>query len=174
MEDYRDKVAGERRGIINKLMELIPGYSGYVEKETRREADKLLREHLADRLELEKRRLEELRSEMTDAKKLDLLDDVDRVDLLFENLVDRLRFASYGYAGFFDTVRVDEDALDRLYEHDEALTNDVAGIAAKLDELRGAYDSDGDVQAKLKEMRSVLKDFETKLNERKDLISGVA
>jgi hypothetical protein len=149
MEDYRDKVAGERRGIINKLMELIPGYSGYVEKETRREADKLLREHLANRLDLEKRRLEELRSEMTDAKKLDLLDDVDRVDLVFENLVDRLRFASYGYAGFFDTVRVDEDALDRLY-------------------------SGGDVPAKLKELRSVLKDFETKLDKRKDVISGVA
>jgi hypothetical protein len=174
MEDYRDKVAGERRGIINKLMELIPGYSGYVEKETRREADKLLREHLADRLELEKRRLEELRSEMTDAKKLDLLDDVDRVDLVFENLVDRLRFASYGYAGFFDTVRVDEDALDRLYEHDEALAGDVAGIAAKLDELRSAYDSDGDVAAALKELRRLLKDFETKLAKRQDVISGVA
>lgn len=174
MEDYRDKVAGERRGIINKLMELIPGYSGYVEKETRREADKLLREHLADRLELEKRRLEELRSEMTDAKKLELLDDVDRVDLVFENLVDRLRFASYGYAGFFDTVRVDEDALDRLYEHDEALAGDVAGIAAKLDELRGAYDSDGDVAAALKELRRLLKDFETKLAKRQDVITGVA
>jgi hypothetical protein len=174
MEDYRDKVAGERRGIINKLMELIPGYSGYVEKETRREADKLLREHLADRLELEKRRLEELRSEMTDAKKLELLDDVDRVDLVFENLVDRLRFASYGYAGFFDTVRVNEDALDRLYEHDEALAGDVAGIAAKLDELRSAYDSDGDVAAALKELRSVLKDFETKLAKRQEVITGVA
>jgi len=173
MGDYRDKVAGERRGIIDKLMELIPGYAGYVEKETRREADKLLREHLADKLELEKRRLEEIRSEMTDAGKLELLDDVDRVDLVLENVVDRLRFASYGYAGFFDNVRVDEEKLDRLYEYDETLTGDVSAIGVKVDELRAAYDAGGDAGAKLKDLRRVLKDFETKLDKRQEVITGV-
>jgi len=169
--DVRDDVAGKRRGIIDWLMKNIPGYRGYKEKETRREADKILRERLAQRLKAGKSKLEDVRDRFAQAANIDRLDDVDRVDLIFENVVDRLGFASYGYAGFFDAARVDEEALDRLYEYDEGLATAVDGVLAKVDALAAAGD---DITKPLEELKQELRGFEAKLDERQNVILGVS
>jgi hypothetical protein len=169
--DYRDEVGAKRRGIVEWMMKYVPGYRGYVEKETRREADKLLREHLAGRLRQGKEKVRDVRDKLVEESKLDRLDDVDRVDLIFENVVDRLGFASYGYAGFFGAARVDEEALDRLYEYDEALAKAVDGILAKADALAAAGD---DVKKPLDELKAELRAFEDKLDKRKETILGVS
>ncbi|NIT35776.1 MAG: hypothetical protein GTN49_04645 [candidate division Zixibacteria bacterium] len=169
--DYRDEVAAKRRGMVEWMMKYVPGYRGYVEKETRREADKLLREHLAGRLREGKKKIQRVRDKLVEESKLDRLDDVDRVDLIFENVVDRLGFASYGYAGFFDAARVDEEALDRLYEYDEALAKAIDGILAKAEAVAAAG---GDVKKPLAELKAELRAFEDKLDKRKETILGVS
>jgi hypothetical protein len=169
--DYRDEVAAKRRGIIEWMMKYVPGYRGYVEKETRREADKLLREHLAGRLRQGKEKIQDVRDKLVEESKLERLDDVDRVDLVFENVVDRLGFASYGYAGFFDAARVDEEALDRLYEYDEALAKAVDDILAKADAVAAAGD---EIKKPLDELKAELRAFEDKLDKRKETILGVS
>ncbi len=169
--DYRDEVAAKRRGMIEWMMKYVPGYRGYVEKETRREADKLLREHLAGRLRQGKEKIQNVRDKLVGESKLDRLDDVDRVDLIFENVVDRLGFASYGYAGFFDAARVGEDALDRLYEYDEALAKAIDGILAKAEAVAAAGD---DIKKPLDELKAELRAFEGKLDKRKETILGVS
>jgi hypothetical protein len=171
--DYRDEVAGKRRGIIDWMMKYIPGYRGYAEKETRREADKLLREHLAGRLRQGKDMIGDVRDKLVEEAKLDLLDDVDRVDLIYENVVDRLGFASYGYAGFFDAARVDEGALDRLYEFDESLAKGVDDVIAKTEAVKAAVGEGGDFKAPLDELKAELRAFNDKLDQRKDTILGV-
>jgi hypothetical protein len=171
--DYRDEVAGKRRGIIDWMMKYIPGYRGYAEKETRREADKLLREHLAGRLRQGKDMVKDARDKLVEESKLDDLDDVDRVDLIYENVVDRLGFASYGYAGFFDTVRVDEGALDRLYEFDEALAKGVDDVIAKTEAVKAAVSEGAGFKAPLDELKTELRAFNDKLDQRKDTILGV-
>jgi hypothetical protein len=168
--DYRDEVAGKRRGIIDWMMKYVPGYRGYAEKETRREADKFLREHLAGRLRGGRDKLRDVRDKLVEETKLDNLDDVDRVDLIFETVVDRLGFASYGYAGFFDAARVDEEALDRLYEYDEALAKAVDGVLAKAEAVAAAGE---DFKKPLDELKAELRAFGDKLDKRKDAILGV-
>ncbi len=172
--DYRDEVAGKRRGIIDWLMKYIPGYRGYKEKETRREADKILRDHLAARLRAGKAKVQGVRDKFALAANVDRLDDVDRVDLIYENVVDRLGFASYGYAGFFDAARVDEAALDRLYEYDEGLATAIDGVIAKTDALAQAADAGGDLSAPLDGLKQELRAFEAKLDERQNAILGVS
>jgi len=169
--DYRDEVAGKRRGIIEWMMKYIPGYRGYAEKETRREADKLWREHVAGRLRAGRDVLRDVRDRLVGEAKLDALDDVDRVDLIYENVVDRLGFASYGYSGFFDAARVDEEALDRLYEYDEALAKSVDDILAKAEAVAAAGD---DFAKPLDELKAELRAFEDKLDQRKEAILGVS
>lgn len=171
--DYRDEVAARRRGIVEWLMKYIPGYRGYKEKETRREADKLLREHLASRLRGGKTKLQDLRDKFARASRLEVLDDIDRVDLIFENVVDRLGFASYGYAGFFDAARVDEDALDRLYEYDEGLATAVDGVLARVDAVAAAAEGPDFAKA-LEELANELRSFEKRLDERQNVILGVS
>jgi hypothetical protein len=171
--DYRDEVAGKRRGIIDWMMKYIPGYRGYQEKETRREADKLLREHLAGRLKTGKNKVQDIRDKLAEDAKLDLLDDVDRVDLIFENVIDRLGFSSYGYAGFFDAVRVDEEALDRLYEFDESLAKSIDDILEKTEALAAAAAEGAEFKKPLDELKTDLRAFNDKLDQRKDTILGV-
>ena len=79
-------------------------------------------------------------------------------------------FASYGYAGFFDAARVDEEALDRLYEFDEGLAKAVDGILAKAEAVAAAGD---DIKKPLDELKAELRAFGDKLDKRKDVILGV-
>ena len=53
-------------------------------------------------------------------------------------LIDRVRTASYGYAGLFDAVKVKEEQLDALYEYDNEMLAFVDEVAADIDLLVSA------------------------------------
>ena len=40
-----------------------------------------------------------------------------------------------GYSGFFDLVRIDEDVLDRVYEHDVALMGEVDALGQAIEQI---------------------------------------
>ncbi|MBL8045363.1 MAG: hypothetical protein JNL09_02425, partial [Anaerolineales bacterium] len=48
MSDLFQKIT-DAKGMLEKLVDKIPGFHGYMEKEARREADKLLRDTIANR-----------------------------------------------------------------------------------------------------------------------------
>ena len=94
----------DTRNWIERLSSKIPGYSGYVDRETRRDIDKLHREHLADRLRGLKSPLTDVMRELTNAGRVFEVGPVDAAIKKLDHLENRVRFASYGYAGFFDVV----------------------------------------------------------------------
>jgi hypothetical protein len=51
---------------------------------------------------------------------------------------DRVQFADYGYAGLFDTTKVDKAKLDELYQFDMQLQEQARGI----EELTGTLSAD--------------------------------
>jgi len=118
LEDLRNLVGGDRRKFHDWCVEHVPGYGGYAEKETRREADKLLRKYIAEKLGEFRRRFVKIAETLTNAGRLEELVPVDRLSAKMEKIEDRIRFADYGYSGFFDPVRVDEHRLDKIYEFD--------------------------------------------------------
>ena len=133
MPEPRDHT--ESRGIIETVLRYLPGFRGYLEKEYRRESDDLQRDWLADRLQRSKRAIDELTRPLADAGQIDLLPQVDRVRGRLDKLIGRIRGAVQGYSGFFDLVRVDEELLDRVYEHDVALMGQVDALARAVEEL---------------------------------------
>lgn len=135
--DMREVVAGGLSG-FEKLVAKIPGYSGYKEKEMRREADKMLREALARRLQEQWRRLPDIQKQLLSSAQIQWLDDIEGSTMKLQLLIDRLKTATYGYAGFFDAVRVKEDELDQLYNFDMALGEQVDEITAAVDALSSA------------------------------------
>ena len=44
--------------------------------------------------------------------------------------VDRIKEASYGYAGFFDAVRINKGELEKIYAYDLALLENAQKISA--------------------------------------------
>jgi hypothetical protein len=125
-------------GGVEKLLGSIPGYKGYKDKDVRRDADKVLRSYVADKLDEQRRRLSELQLQLVSSGQLDLLDDLEGAIQKIQILVDRLRTATYGYAGFFDVIKVKESQLDALYNFDNALMDEVAKIGAAVEQVKAA------------------------------------
>jgi hypothetical protein len=125
----------DQRNWLERLGEKIPGYGGYVSKERRRDADKLHREHLADRLRAAKQPLSDLMRELSASGRLFEVGPLDRVLKKLDRVENRVRFASYGYAGFFDAVKIQEAQLDAIYRFDLALVERVEQVERLAREL---------------------------------------
>ena len=166
----------ERRGderLLEKIARLIPGYGGYKEKELRREADKLQRTYIAKKLSEAKSSLESTNGKMTDKLFMDALGLSDRLLRRMEKMADKVRFASYGYGGFFDMVKVKEEELDKLYGFDASLLEDVDKIKAKVGELGASLDTQARAKQKLEELESLVGEIDRKIASRDDLIRGI-
>src|SRR6185503_5975257 len=124
------------RNWIERLSSKIPGYSGYVDRERRRDIDKIQREHLADRLRALKSPLTDLMRELSNTGRLFEVGPVDAAIKKLDHLENRIRFASYGYAGFFDVLKIEQQQLDSIYMFDLALVEHADKIEAKISALK--------------------------------------
>jgi len=171
MTDLYEQIKGDR-GTIESFLGKIPGYKGYKEKEMRREADKLLREALARRLEEQWRRLPDIQKQFLSSGQIQWLDDIEGVTMKLQTFIDRLKTASYGYAGFFDAVRVKEDELDQLYNFDMALDASVDEIAATVDTLSTAAMSKEGVAEAISAFNNAATQANEAFKRRVDVITG--
>ncbi len=157
----------------NKFEELVgrlPGYSGYKRKEQRREADKLLRMHVAREGEQVLERINELQDQLSREGELRLLMVFERAVTKLQLLIDRLKTASYGYAGVFDALKVDEDVLDRLYAYDQELLQGVDEVAGLLDELEQQGGADDAMPELADRLVSKLVELNNAFSHRQDVI----
>jgi hypothetical protein len=118
----------ESKNWFEKLAQHIPGYKGYKEKELRREADKTQRLFIAERLDSVQAKLDGVKLDLVNRGDLAKLGAIDLAGRKLRTVADRIRFADYGFAGLFDTDKVDEPILDQLYQFDNALVTGVNEI----------------------------------------------
>ena len=121
------------QNIMEKIAYHIPGYAGYQKRERRRETDHLYRMHLVDKLREIKRSFDEVSNAITDKRNLDLLKPVDRIYKKLEKVTDKVRFADHGYKPFFDVVSIDFEELEKLYNFDLSLNEDIIALKEKVD-----------------------------------------
>jgi hypothetical protein len=88
----------------------------------------LEREHLASQLEQCKKTLDQVSRDITRSGSLDAMNDVETARKKLDKAVARFRYADRGYAGFFDAIKVDEQALERVYQFDLGLLSDVQAV----------------------------------------------
>lgn len=128
----------EQRGGFAKLLSKIPGFKGYMEKETRRDADKIVREVVAAKYTDQLDRLSELQIDLLSNGGFEFVDDVEQSAVKLRTFIDRVKTAPRGYAGIFDAVQVKEDQLDQLYNFDYQLLSEADNLAAAIDQCRVA------------------------------------
>lgn len=126
----------DQRGGFVKLLSKIPGFKGYMEKETRRDADKAVRDVLATRFGTQLDRLTEIQSELISNGGFEFLDDVEQSAIKLRRFIDRVKTAPRGYAGLFDAVQVKEDQLEQLYNFDLQLLGEVDTLERAIDACR--------------------------------------
>ncbi len=142
MTDPLGKIT-EGKDLFGKIRNFLAGFVGYVERENRREADKLLRQTIGSRYEEQWARISELQRQLISAGQMELIDDLEAAAIKLRTFVDRVRGASYGYSGFFDAVRINADELEKIYAHDLALLENVQKITSAVDNLAASIGSDG-------------------------------
>ena len=125
----------DNRNWLESLGRKIPGFKGYLDKEYRRDADFLARKALADRLQRSKPALDTYMRNIVDAGMLDGLTLCERIRSRVDTLINTMRSDVRGYSGIFDFVKVREDLLDQVYEHDMSLVDDVEALGASIDAL---------------------------------------
>ena len=134
MSDLRDRV-GETEDPLHRLLRRIPGFAGYRDREQRRTADKLLREHLAGLLQEALGALRGVTGERARAADLTHLAELGRLGNRLEQATDQIRVATYGYSGWYDAVQINEAELDRLYEYDLSLRQFIGDLTAAVQAL---------------------------------------
>ena len=172
--DLRDKIV-ESLGGIEELARKIPGYSGYKEKEMRREADSLLRDKIAKAFGDQVQRLIELQGELVAGGKIELLEQATALEDAVRRLqtfVDRIKRAAQGYAGFFDAVKVKEEQLDALYEFDNSLLTRIGAVTSAVDEVRAAIDVGEGLPAAITNVKRIAGDVNHLFGQREDVITG--
>ena len=170
--DMRDVVADGMSG-LEKLINKIPGYHGYKEKEMRRDADKLLRDHIYGVLTEQRRRIEDIQGELG----VEYIESVEKIGTArrrLQTLADTVRTAAYGYAGLFDAVKVKEEELDALYEFDNELLAESEAIVASVDSLQSAIDNGEGLGGAIRELTETITRLRDKYDRRKDVITGMA
>ncbi|MBU1355729.1 MAG: hypothetical protein KJ620_04115 [Candidatus Edwardsbacteria bacterium] len=161
MPDASDKV----RNFMEKLFRIVPGYGGYAEKESRRNTDKVLRLHLAGQLDEVKSAFDRFLADMTKQPgHLELMSEASSITKLLEKVIDRLKYADYGYAGFFDSNKVLEPQLDALYQFDMDLSQHIMDLKSKMTQIK----PDPSI---LKALLEDLRKFDDKLNARHETIN---
>jgi hypothetical protein len=129
--------------LLGKLRSTVAGFIGYVEQNQRREADKILREAVADRYEKQWSRISAVQRDLISESKIEWVDDLEAAAIKLRAFIDRVRTAAYGYAGFFDHVRIGNDELAQLYQYDMALLEHADTLAAAVDNVEASVGSEG-------------------------------
>lgn len=171
MTDYRKRIRQDENA-FQRLLEVIPGFDGYREREIRRTADKLVRENLVAELDRVRDALNRIVAAWSRAGKLGRLTEIDRLARMLGKARDNIRFADYGYTGFFDAVKIKEEQLDRMYEYDVSLHENVAACGAAVAELAQADDEQA--PEKMGALETALRELQDRVDRREEVAASAA
>jgi hypothetical protein len=163
--------AKSQRNILERLGDKIPGYRGFQDRELRRDVDRMLREHLASDLGRLKAAVRDRARSYTDAGKIGVLSAFDRIDRQVDGLAQAVRFADYGASGLFDPVKIGEAELERIYQFDLSVVDDLAQIESEIATLPAP--GGDDPAAALERLLQGVRGLDAKWRQREQVISDV-
>ncbi len=132
MSDAFVEQAKDQRSILERLVKGLPFIRGYTDKETRRNADYRLRQLIGSELDASVAALYTIQMELVNGGGLAYVGKIDSAVTKLQTLSDKIKTASYGYAGLFDTVGVEKDQLDALHRFDVSLLGSLSTIEATI------------------------------------------
>jgi len=169
MGDIYEKVKTGRTA-LEKLTDFIPGWSGYQDRQSRRKADKLMRQNLAKKMSLRRQDLDAIQRDLVDHGKMDFLDDVESAVTQLQAFIDRVRLASYGYSGLFDAVKINEAELEQMYNFDAALFDYVGRLKTATDRLREAVSTGEGLAQTIRTVQDTCREANDAFSQREHLI----
>jgi hypothetical protein len=172
MSDLFESVKGGQ-DFIQKILSYVPGFKGYIERSQRRQADKLLRDQVALKYTELAKRLSEIKKDLVDAGQIELLEEADSIHLKLTTFSDRIKNASYGYSGLFDTVKINEKELEKIYTFDLAFFEVANQISTGLDNIAAGIGGEG-LKAAMRSVNSLALLAVETYDKRYQILAGTA
>jgi len=173
-KDYVEKVRKER-GLLERIMGYIPGYRGYKEKELRRESDRLVRMEAVNKLKAGKTALRRKFANPSIVQKLSS-EDAWRFDTLvarLDRVTQRIDRAVAGYAGMFDAVKVKEDKLDAVIEHDVSLIEKAESLRVDIEKSVDMEPGKDEWKAAMDELITKVEELDGLVDKRSEVLRGL-
>ena len=168
MSDLFDQVTNSQ-DVVTKILAKIPGFGGYIERENRRAADKLLRDTVANRFEEIWKRVSSLQADLVSQGAIEYVDDMEGAAIKFRQFIDRVKNASYGYSGLFDAVKINEAELLKIYQYDLALLDLAEESNRAVDTVETSIGTDG-IPAAIRNLKSVASKAVDAYNHRSEIV----
>ena len=162
----KEKVAA----IFKSVARIFPGMPSYQEREGLRTQDKIIREQLAARIVEQVNHIQAIQSKLANKAILQPLSHLDRQARKMMRLADTIRFASYGYAGLFARVKVDEQKLAQLYDYDLSLHQEIEELAVAVGNLQQRQDDEWKTDS-LDDFQQAMNRLEERLTKRKSVFA---
>jgi len=128
---------------FKKILNFIPGFKGYINRQSRRDADKLLRETIANRFEDQWQRVSEVQRDFISQGEIAYVDDLEAAAIKLRTFADRIRRAPRGYSGLFDAVKINEDELNKIYQYDATMLDLSNEVASAIDNVEASIGTEG-------------------------------
>jgi hypothetical protein len=172
MGDLIDQILSKVSGDMDpfkKILSKIPGFSGYMERQNRRDSDKLLRETVASRFEEQWGRISNLQRDFISQGEIAYVDDLEAAAIQLRTFADRVRRATRGYSGLFDAVKINQEELAQLYQYDAAMLELAEEVGRAIDNVETSIGSDG-LPAAIRNLTSVSRQCTTVFDRREEVV----
>jgi hypothetical protein len=173
MSDIKDQIFDKVTGsmdIFKKLASKIPGFKGYVERQNRRDSDKLIRDTIFRRFRELEGRVSDLQVEFINQGEIKHTDDLEKAALRLRTFADRVRTAPRGYSSLFEAVKINEAELAKLYEYDATLLDKGDEIGRAIDNVQASVGTDG-LPAAIRNLQTLSKDCVKAYERRQEVVA---
>jgi hypothetical protein len=165
----------ESEKLLERIMLVVPGFRGYKLREQRREADRIIRSHIYDILERSRDDLTSSFQVLNDSKVTELTEPMNRLVARVDTVAEKVNHASYGYSGFFDSIKIEEPELDQMIAYDTQLMDLVRKFSEGTMSFRNDLSQNKleNARSSRQELESTLANLEMVFDQRKSVIEGV-
>lgn len=171
MDQFFEKVTSQQDP-FKKLAAHIPGFGGYVNRQNRRDADKLLRDTVARRFEEQWKRASQLQSDMVSNGQIEFVDDMEKASIQLRTFIDKITTAPRGYSGLFDAVKINEPELQAIYQFDAAFFDLAEQVGRALDNVEATLGDQAALPAAIRNVISLARMAVETYNRRSETVTG--
>ncbi len=173
MSDLKDQIyqkVTNSMDIFKKIASKIPGFKGYVERQNRRDSDKLIRDTIYRRFRELEKRVSDIQVEFINQGQIQYTDDLEKAALRLRTFADRVHTAPRGYSSLFEAVKINEPELAKLYEYDATLLDKTDDVSRAIDNVQASVGTDG-LPAAIRNLQTVASDCIKAYDRRQEVLT---